>query len=415
MSIKNSTLVIGVASIFLLAPSYSCAQSYLDEAMGQNLSKNVMPSDASQRNYLNNNIIEVNSVLSDGALANVGSQALSKLQPDRGNFSRSINNARLFRQVSPAVVLVVTDSGFGSGVLLDKEGLIITNWHVISGAKEIGVIFKPAREGAAPTKNDVRRATLIKFDEVVDLALLKVNVMPASITPIRLGSTSDIGVGIDVHAIGHPTGEAWTYTKGVISQYRENYEWRSSSKQHKASVIQTQTPINPGNSGGPLLVDSGVMVGVNSFKANKTEGLNFAVAIDEIKRFLARSGNRLSNSPSQAPKKQDTPCEPKEIYRGSNQEKSGEILGIDLDCDGAVDAELRTPNDVKKPIIFAFDRNKDSHPDVMIFDFERKGKWELSFWDNDYDGKWDMVGHHDNGSIKASRFEPYDSFVSAGK
>jgi S1-C subfamily serine protease len=77
--------------------------------------------------------------------------------------------------------------------------------------------------------------------------------------------------------IGHPTGEAWSYTTGVISQYRQNYEWQAegNSIRHRADIIQTQTPINPGNSGGPLLSDSSNLIGVNSFKSGG-EGLNFA-------------------------------------------------------------------------------------------------------------------------------------------
>jgi S1-C subfamily serine protease len=77
-----------------------------------------------------------------------------------------------------------------------------------------------------------------------------------------------------------PTGEAWTYTTGVISQYRRAYEWQAEGDpiKHKADIIQTQTPINPGNSGGPLLGDTGNLIGVNSFKASG-EGLNFAVSV----------------------------------------------------------------------------------------------------------------------------------------
>ena len=123
---------------------------------------------------------------------------------------------------------------------------------------------------------------------------MKASEAPTGRTPVRLGDASEIAVGMDVHAIGHPTGEAWTYTTGVISQYRQAYEWQaeSSAAKHKADVIQTQTPINPGSSGGPLLGDSGNLVGVNSFKA-EGEGLNFAITVDEVKRFLARSGNRI--------------------------------------------------------------------------------------------------------------------------
>ena len=333
-------------------------------------------------------------------------KALAGLKADSAGFTRGLNDARLYQRVSPSVVLIVAGDSIGSGALIDRDGLVITNWHVISGAKDVAVIFKPEREGGKPSKADIRNAVVIKYDEIADLALLRVGALPAKITAIRLGNISDIGVGLDVHAIGHPTGEAWTYTKGVISQYREGYEWSSRLKKHKASVIQTQTPINPGNSGGPLLVDSGVMIGVNSFKSVGTEGQNFAVSIDDVKTFLARSGNRLAEA--NPPKTTANACKVKEIFRGENADKTGTVIGYDLDCDGIVDSELRTPYDIKKPIQYVVDRNDDSRPDVIVFDTERKGQWAFSFWDNDYDGKWDLVGFHNEGTLKASRYEPFD-------
>ena len=105
-------------------------------------------------------------------------------------------------------------------------------------------------------------AKVIKTDPKIDLALIQLINPPRSMAHIALGKIPD--VGSDVHAIGHPYGEDWTYTKGYVSQIRNNYDWdyydRDSSDEdpvitssHNSSVIQTQTPINPGNSGGPLL------------------------------------------------------------------------------------------------------------------------------------------------------------------
>ena len=337
-------------------------------------------------------------------------KALVGLKPDAASFSRSVNDARLFQRISPSVVLIVAGDSLGSGAVIDRDGLVITNWHVINGAKDIAVILKPEREGAKPARADIRVANIVKYDEIADLALLRIEALPPRVAPIRLGGISDIGVGLDVHAIGHPTGEAWTYTKGVISQYREEYEWKSPLRKHKASVVQTQTPINPGNSGGPLLADSGVMIGVNSFKSQGTEGQNFAVSVEEIKVFLTRSGNRLAEA--NPPNSTTSKCKVKELFRGENTQKTGTVIGFDLDCDGIVDSELRTPYDQRQPIQYVVDRNDDGRPDVIVFDMERKGKWKFSFWDNDYDGQWDLVGFHDDGSLKASRYESYDKVNS---
>jgi hypothetical protein len=106
-----------------------------------------------------------------------------------------------------------------------------------------------------------------------------------------------------VHAIGHPAGEQWTYTQGIISQVRTDYRWKGvNDLQHFATVIQTQTPINPGNSGGPLLDDNVSVIGVNAFVMQEKQGLNFAISLGEITQFLARPGNRegttqVSNPP----------------------------------------------------------------------------------------------------------------------
>ena len=111
-------------------------------------------------------------------------------------------------------------------------------------------------------------------------------------------------VGADVHAIGHPAGEAWTYTKGIVSQIRPGYEWQpKASVKHVADVIQTQTPINPGNSGGPLISDDGRLIGVNSFKKDG-EALNFAVSIGEVEKFLkAADGGAFEPKLASAAKK----------------------------------------------------------------------------------------------------------------
>jgi S1-C subfamily serine protease len=179
--------------------------------------------------------------------------------------TRSAKDAALYRSISPSVVLVVTKDSLGSGSLISTTGDILTNCHVVKGAADVGIVFKPAAEGKEPAME-----------------------VPKGRNPIHIGDGSDMSVGIDVHAIGHPKGESWTYTKRIVSQYRLAFGWITDKDKHKADVIQTQTPINPGNSGGPLLDDNGVLLGVNTFKASG-EGLNFAVSVGEVKRFVGRT------------------------------------------------------------------------------------------------------------------------------
>jgi hypothetical protein len=176
---------------------------------------------------------------------------------------------------------------------------------------------------------------------------------------------------------------------------------------HKVDVVQTQTPINPGNSGGPLISDSGTLIGVNSFKS-PGEGLNFAVSISEVKKFLARSGNRVAET-SKAPSPKGT-CEAKQLFKSRNKENTATIIGYDINCSGKDNAEYVYPDKKSDPVLLKLDRNGDGKADVIFFDFKRTGKWDLSWWDENFDGHWTLVGYHDDGSLRPSRFESYEAY-----
>jgi hypothetical protein len=213
-----------------------------------------------------------------------------------------------------------------------------------------------------------------------------------------------VQVGADVHALGHPREQTWTYTKGLISQIRPDYEWGDATARHKADVIQTQTPINPGNSGGPLIDEGGKLIGVNSFKL-PGEALNFAVSVGEVEKFLAaaQSGAYEPKVTSAASK----PCRPKIVFEGRSKDGKASIRNLDMDCSGKVNASLMVPDDKTQPIEFRFDKNGDGKPDVWILDEDRDGRWDISFWDTDFDGKPDLVGFHPDGELKPTRFEKY--------
>jgi S1-C subfamily serine protease len=203
--------------------------------------------------------------------------------------TRNTRDIAVYRDAAPAVVLVVVKDGFGSGSLLEDH-TILTNWHVVEGYHQVNVIFKPADPFRAPSKDDMVAAQVIKTDPVHDLALLRPKALPArAIKPIGVATQDNIEVGADVHAIGHPTGEMWTYTTGIVSQIRPDNEWSGGEKdvKHRATVIQTQTAINPGNSGGPLLEDGGLLVGVNAFAVTSAQALNFAISARDARAFLA--------------------------------------------------------------------------------------------------------------------------------
>jgi S1-C subfamily serine protease len=322
--------------------------------------------------------------------------------------TRGAKEAQIYSRISPSVVMVVTNDGIGSGAVINKAGEIITNWHVIEGYDKVGVVFKPEQEGRRPTKADLHKAWVVRFDEVADLAILRLVQPPLGINPIRIGSVSSVPVGSDVHAIGHPTGESWTYTRGFVSQVRKDYEWvTESQKKHKADVIQTQTPINPGNSGGPLLNESGELVGINSFIA-QGEGLNFAVSIDEVNRILSSETSRYAASarPQRTPAPTPADCEGRELESFRNDQKRANITLVDLDCDGSADGFVTIPDNPNEPVTLSVDTNADGNIDVAYVDLDRDGQVDISGYDTNGDGEPDLLGYHRNGEAEPYRFEP---------
>ena len=348
----------------------------------------------------------------NGALNDIPVERLSLISKKRvaeyRHLSRSAKDVQIYKSISPSVVLIATKSGLGSGSLVSTSGQIITNWHVVRGFRYVAVIFKPTIEGKQPTRDDMRLGQVVKYDEIADLALIKVAGAPKGRSPIRLGDASDIAVGEDVHAIGHPIGESWSYTTGIISQYRLGYAWQSKDElfKHRADIIQTQTPISPGNSGGPLLDNSGALIGVNSFKAPKGEALNFAVSVSDVKKFLVSSTSRTALN--DVVKKEA--CRPRVVSKFRSRHNDAMIVAYDMFCTNKVSGEYVIPDKPTDAIFLRVDRNGDGKADVIYFDLKRRGKWDISFWDDKFIGRWSLVGYHDDGSLRPSRFESFATY-----
>jgi len=211
--------------------------------------------------------------------------------------TRGQKGIAVFKKVSPSVVLVVTgdikndqfsETGLGTGVIIDQGGLVLTNWHVIAGAGA-GAIFLKPENGTDPAQNSAYWARLVAQDPQADLALIRFIKPPAGLIPVNLGDIAGIQIAEDIHVIGHPHGHLWSYSTGVVSQIRDNYDWKySDGSQHLAKVLQMQSAINPGNSGGPVLDDNGNMLGLVAM-AEEGQNLNYAIAIDVIRGFVSRS------------------------------------------------------------------------------------------------------------------------------
>ncbi len=323
------------------------------------------------------------------------------VSPKENLTTRGASDAALFKKTSPAVVLVATKEGVGSGAVISSNGFIVTNWHVIAGSDEVGVMFKPIQEGKKLSSEDFRKAEIVRVNQVADLALLKVESLPSHVTPFQLANKSEIAVGLDVHAIGHPAGgQDWTYTKGIIGQYSENFSWNSEEKiKHKAAVIQTQTPINPGNSGGPLILDSGQLIGINSFKQMEADGLNYAVAVQEIEKLLNLKKDIVVAKTSKGK------CTSKKLFEGRNKANDADIVQFDTDCNGKLDTVYVMPDDKKEPLKMYLFTKSDSVPNAVIYSFKRDPEfWEVSYWDNELKRNWSVVGLHRGGDSVPYKF-----------
>ncbi len=331
--------------------------------------------------------------------------------PSGGASARS--GAAIFDSVARRVAFIYCkgngSSGLGTGSVISSSGLILTNHHVIEGAKLVYVFLYP---GAGKSSNigHAYLARVVRLDQQRDLALLKLAEQPSSLVPIQFGVREKIKVGDQVHAIGHPRGQEWSYTQGYISQLRDNFDWSDGDYLHKANVIQTQTPINPGNSGGPLLDAQGRMVGVNTFVDPKSQGLNFAVSIDEVVDFLKTSENRMARK---APKKDKTTvagggeCQIKVLSTYRNSKNDANFADADLNCDGKVDATWREPDDKSLGIRLTFESQGDGRTDKVFVDDDRDGKWDYSLHDTDGDGVPDSIGLHPDGELTPVRYRPY--------
>jgi len=170
---------------------------------------------------------------------------------------------------------LVPEEGQGSGFIIDKEGHILTNYHVIEQARQIEVTLHNRKK---------YRATIVGTDRSHDLAVVQIK--GADLTPMVLGDSGNLQVGQKVYAIGNPFGLAGTLTRGIVSSIRSVQEPDGMTIDE---AIQTDASINPGNSGGPLLNLRGEVIGINTMIASsvgQSAGIGFAIPINTAKAVI---------------------------------------------------------------------------------------------------------------------------------
>ncbi|KAI8541483.1 hypothetical protein RHMOL_Rhmol08G0064400 [Rhododendron molle] len=223
-------------------------------------------------------------------VADVDSASAFVVTTPRRLQSDELATVRLFKENTPSVVYITNlavrqdaftldvlevPQGSGSGFVWDKDGHIVTNFHVIRGASDLKVTLSDQ------TTYD---AKVVGFDQDKDVAVLRVDAPKDKLRPIPIGVSADLLVGQKVYAIGNPFGLDHTLTTGVISGLRREISSAATGRPIQ-DVIQTDAAINPGNSGGPLLDSSGSLIGINTAiysPSGASSGVGFSIPVDTV-------------------------------------------------------------------------------------------------------------------------------------
>ena len=219
-----------------------------------------------------------------------------------GSSMGSDSLAKLYRSVSDGVVYVQSTTGqgvaSGSGFLLDTDGHVVTNEHVIDGAASVQV-----RVGDHGSPVD---AQVVGADPNTDVAVLKVDSSAVGDGhPLSLGNSDDLQIGQSAVAIGSPFGLQGTLTSGIVSALDRQIQ--SPSGAAIDGAIQTDAAINPGNSGGPLLDRNGQVIGINAQIASESgtnSGVGFAIPINTVKKVVSEIENGSLGQPDQGGQQQ---------------------------------------------------------------------------------------------------------------
>ncbi|MBC2460033.1 S1C family serine protease [Clostridium beijerinckii] len=301
--------------------------------------------------------MKTNNVAATKQITSYIPQSFTSSTPD------AMSAADAFNKVAPAVVIVSTkgssNSGFmngevegmGSGFIINEEGYILTNYHVIANAKEITVTL---------SNNTEVSATVVNYDQDRDVAMLKLKDGTKVPAVAELGDSDEVYPGAEVIAIGTPLSKnfAQTLTKGVISGSNRTIDDSGKS----VDFIQTDAAINPGNSGGPLVNAKGQVIGINSMKigsdasgsSTPVEGIGFAIPINEVKNKIDALSKPILNLGIQIREIDSTTAKKYDLVEGiyvssveeySPAEKGGLKIGdIIVKCDGK---EAKTFDELK--------------------------------------------------------------------
>jgi putative serine protease PepD len=259
----------------------------------------------------------------DNPSSAVGSPTTATARP----ISANLDARQIYDASKNAVTYIVADTpqgqATGSGFVVSKDGLIVTNDHVVDGASQVQVKIG--------TSDEAQDATVVGADPSRDLALLKVDA--SNLPTLSLGDSSSVGVGDPTYAIGNPFGLDHTLTTGIVSALQRSLQAPDGAT--ISGAIQTDAALNPGNSGGPLLDSSGQVIGVNSQiqtgSSNGAEagnvGIGFAIPASTVKSFIAEAkAGKLAPQTEQQPQQSD-PWGQSQQDQGQGQDQQADPWG----------------------------------------------------------------------------------------
>ena len=228
-----------------------------------------------------NEILSFNSILKESmnAVVNISTSTIMKNRRGPSHIFFDPYTGEFFEQRGP----LLNESqrkkalSLGSGVIISKDGYIVTNHHVIKGADEITITMNNSKKEY--------KAKVIGIDKGSDLAVVKIDAQ--NLTPVKLGRAKDIKLGDVVFAIGNPFGVGETVTQGIISALNKNHVGINQYE----NFIQTDASINPGNSGGALIDSRGALIGINSAilsESGGNNGIGFAIPVDMMRNVVQK-------------------------------------------------------------------------------------------------------------------------------
>jgi putative serine protease PepD len=252
----------------------------------------------------------------DNPSSAVGTPTTASARP----ISADLDARQIYNASKNAVTYIVADTpqgqATGSGFVVSKDGLIVTNDHVVDGASQVQVKIG--------TSDKAQAAQVIGADPSRDLALLKVDA--GNLPTLALGDSSSVGVGDPTYAIGNPFGLDHTLTTGIVSALQRSLQAPDGAT--ISGAIQTDAALNPGNSGGPLLDSSGKVIGVNSQIQTGSSsgaeagnvGIGFAIPASTVKSFIAEAKAGKLAPQTEQPQQQSDPWGQSQQDQGQGQQ-----------------------------------------------------------------------------------------------